>query len=159
MIRPLRQRHARIFAVLAVSLPVAFAVGVAARKPVPTIETLPAALKPETAAFTAIIWSHNDFFSKTPIRAVLLRENAETGRYAIQLFASAHFAKPDLLIYWSRGFNKSGNEIPDGAVLLGVLGESVPMQLPVEISSGSGTLVLYSPADGEVVDVSKPFSL
>jgi len=157
MIHPLRQRHRRIFAVLAVILPAAFAVGVAARKPIPIIESLPPALMPKTAAFTSTIWSRTDLFSKTPIRAVLLRERADAGRYAVQFSVPATFARPDLLVYWSPG--SSELKLPADAVLLGAFSGSEPLHLPGGLSSALGTLILYSLADGEVVDVSKPVSL
>jgi len=97
-------------------------------------------------------------FSKALIPAVLLRERADTGRYAIQLFVPAAFAKPDVLIYWRPVANISKDSIPDDAVFVGPVSGSTPRPLPGEISSAPGTLILYSLANGEVVDVSKPFS-
>lgn len=41
MILPLRKRHWRMFAVLAILLPVLFAAGIAARKPLPPANVLP----------------------------------------------------------------------------------------------------------------------
>jgi len=158
MIRPLRQGHRRIFAMLAIILPATFAIGVAARKPVPTVEGLPAALMPSATSFPATVWSRNDLFSKAPIPVSLLRERADTGRYAIQLFVPAAFAKPDVLIYWRPVANISKDSIPDDAVFVGPLSGSTPRPLPGEISSAPGSLILYSLANGEVVDVSKPFS-
>jgi hypothetical protein len=143
---------------LAIILPAAFAMGVAARKPVPAIEVLPAALMPPATSFPAPIWSRKDLFSKAPIPAALLRERADAGRYAIQLFVPAAFAKPDVLVYWCPVANVSKDSIPDDAVFLGSFNGSTPRPLPGEISSAPGTLILYSLANGEVVDVSKPFS-
>jgi len=40
MIRPLRQRHRRIFITLGIFLPLAFALGIAARKSVPKMSAL-----------------------------------------------------------------------------------------------------------------------
>ena len=49
MILPLRKRHRRMFAVLAIVLPLLFAVGVIARKPLPPANVLPPSLaKPIT---------------------------------------------------------------------------------------------------------------
>lgn len=159
MIHSLRQRHLRMFAVLAVILPAAFAVGVAARKPIPKVESLPAALMPKTTAFPATIWSRNDLFAKTPVGTVLLREHANAGRYAIQLSAPVTFAKPDLLVYWSHNSSEPNSKLPDNAVLLGAFSGFAPLQLPNELSSTPATLILYSLADREVMDVSKPVSL
>ena len=158
MIRPLRQGHRRIFAMLAIILPAAFAMGVAARKPVPKVEGLPAALMPPATSFPATIWSRNDLFSKVRIPAVLLRERADTGRYAIQLCVPAAFTKPDVLVYWCPVATVSKDSIPDDALFLGPFSGSTPRQLPGGISSAPGSLILYSLANGEVVDVSKPFS-
>ena len=134
MIRPLRQGHRRIFAMLAIILPATFAIGVAARKPVPTVEGLPAALMPSTTSFPATIWSRKDLFSKAPIPAALLRERADAGRYAIQLSVPAAFAKPDVLIYWRPVANISKDSIPDDAVFVGPVSGSTPRPLPGEIS-------------------------
>jgi hypothetical protein len=159
MIRPLRQRHRRIFAALVVILPAAFALGIAARKPVPVVETLPAALAPEVVRFHETIWSREGLFDKARIRTVLLRENLNSGRFAVQLFAPATFVKPDLLVYWSASSAEEKNKIPDDAVLLGAFSASGPLQLPSAQSSMHGMLILYSLADGEVLDVSQPISL
>lgn len=159
MIRSLRQRHRRIFTALAVILPAAFALGVAGRKPVPAVTSLSAALAPATNAFAATIWARNDLFSKNSIRAVLLRERSDAGRYAIQLFAPANFAKPDLLIYWIAASSELKERIPDDAMLIGAFNPASPLQLSDATVLRQGKLVLYSLADGEIVDASKPFSI
>lgn len=158
MIHCLRQRHRHVFAILVVVLPGVFAVGVAARKPVPAIDSLPAALSSKAVAFNAAIWSRDDLFSKIPIRTVLLRERANAGMFAVRLVVPATFAKPDLLVYWSAGSVEGANKIPDDAILLGTFNASGALQLPTDRSSALGTLILYSLADGEIVDVSKPIS-
>src|SRR5438105_1969976 len=67
MIRPLRQRHRRIVIVLGIFLPVAFVAGVAARKPVPGMASLPPGLVAPPQKFSAIGWERTDLFTKTPI--------------------------------------------------------------------------------------------
>jgi len=54
MIRSLRQRHRRVVIALGAFLPIAFAVGIAARKSVPSMTSLPTELvgSPRTFAIT-----------------------------------------------------------------------------------------------------------
>src|SRR5258706_12756990 len=103
MIRPLRQRHRRMVIALGILLPVAFAVGIAARKPVPGMDSLPNGLVAVTQAFTATEWERADLFVKLPIGVRLLRENPGTGRFAVTFTAAKDFVKPDLLVYWVPG--------------------------------------------------------
>jgi len=158
MIRPLRQRHRRIFAVLTVILPASFAIGIATRQSVPMSQSLPAALAPEVV-FTSKIWARDDLFTKTPLRVVLLRDYENDGKFAVQLSAPAVFAKPDLLVYWTTNAVEAEDRIPDNAVLLGSFSGSAPLELPGEFLSMPGTLILYSLANGEVVEASKSISL
>ena len=157
MIRSLRQRHRHVFAVLTVILPAVLVAGVAARRPVPAIESLPDALMPKAATFTGKVWSRDDLFSKSAVRVVLQRER-EKGAFAVQLSVSEKFIEPDLLVYWSAGSSGATKNLPDDAVLLGVFNGSLPLRLPSE-RSVIGTLILYSLADGEIVDISKPVTL
>ena len=157
MIRPLRQRHRRIFTALGVVLPVALVVGIAARKAVPTSASLPGVV-PEAPRFAATRWSRVDLFGKTGIHAALVRERADGGQFAVALSAPKDFAKPDLLVYWTESKATILDAIPDDAVLLGGFDSSAPLTLPASAAQSSGMLVLYSLADHEVVDVSKPFS-
>ena len=60
MTLPLRQRHRRVFAVLGVLLPVAFAIGIAARKPVTGVAALPGELAQTRSEFTTTVWERND---------------------------------------------------------------------------------------------------
>src|SRR5262245_52734819 len=73
MILPLRQRHRRLFAVLAALLPSLFFVGIAARRAVSQPETLPPELSPGTAAFTPTGYESDGLFGKSPVRLRLLR--------------------------------------------------------------------------------------
>lgn len=156
MIRPFRERHRQVFTILAVILPAAFAIGVAARRPVSAIEPLPAVLRPEPFTSPTMIWSRDDLFAKTRVRVALLREQGKTGALAVRLFARAAFVKPDLLVYWSASEVK--DKLPHDAALLGAFSGSVPLRLPSE-HSATGSLILYSLADGEVVEVSKPVAI
>jgi hypothetical protein len=62
-----------------------------------------------------------------------------------------------LLVYWVAGNPGVTNALPAEAVLLGAFGRE-PLPLPEQPLKSAGVLVLYSLADGEVVDVSKPVS-
>jgi hypothetical protein len=159
MIRSLRQTHRRLFAVLGIALPVALVAGMAARRPVPTTPSLPDGIVAESVQFAAAQWSRNDLFAKQPIQVALVRERVGVGRFAIGLSAPKDFAKPDLLVYWVAGNTTVADTIPDDAFLLGSFDGSTPLPLPPGMLQSSGILILYSLADHEVVDVSKPISL
>lgn len=159
MIRPLRQRHRRMIIVLGVFLPVAFAVGIAARKPVPGMNSLPKELVASPQKFAVTEWERADLFAKTPIQVRLLRENAGKGGFAVEFSASKDFVKPDLIVYWVAGNSNLTDKLPDNARLLGAFNSSVALSLPPATATGSGVLVLYSLADQEIVEVSKPFAL
>lgn len=153
MILPLRQRHHRVFTVLGVLLPIAVAVGIAARRPVPGVATLPAGLGSPTEQSTALVWERGNLFAKAPVRVKLFR--ADTGRLAIVFSAPPDFVKPDLIVYWVAGNPTLTDELPNNAVLLGAF-SSGALRLPREAVSEGGSLILYSLADQEVVDVSRP---
>ncbi|TAL00620.1 MAG: hypothetical protein EPO07_09450 [Verrucomicrobia bacterium] len=151
MILPLRQRHRRIFAVIGVLLPVAFVVGIAARKAMP--------LRAEKNWVTELreaeklAWERSDLFSQVPVRVRLL---CGPGWYRIGFSAGRGFAKPDLLVYWVAGQQSVSETLPDQAILLGPFDPSLSLQLPPDTDRRGGAVVLYSLADQEIVDWSKP---
>ena len=153
MILPLRQRHRHIFAVVSVLLPIAFAVGIAARKPIPLRATT--RLAAELRGSETEVWYRSDVFSKIPVGVRLLR-GPMSSFHAVEFSAGRGFAKPDLLVYWVTADALVGNSLPDDARLLGGFDSSVHLQIPSEANPSGGRLVLYSLADQEVVDVSKP---
>jgi len=150
MIRPLRIRHRRIFTVLGVLLPVAFGLGIAARKPVPHMNSVPADLT-EAAPDAILIKQFDDLFVKAPVQVMLMKENGGAGQFVICCSAENNFAKPDLLVYWSTASNIS-DTLPEDATLLGAF-SALRLKLP---SAAEGKLILYSLADDEIVDVSRP---
>jgi hypothetical protein len=85
----------------------------------------------------------------------LLRESGGTDRLAVELFAAKDFVKPDLLVYWARGKAAVADALPEDAILLGTFSSSA-FRLPQEATQAEGFLVLYSLADNEIVDRSKP---
>ena len=159
MIRPLRQRHRRMVVGLGVLLPIAFAVGIVARKPVPVAASLPAALVQPSPAFAAAEWDRSDLFAKAHIKIQLLRESADSRRLAVKFFADNNFVKPDLIAYWIAGEAPVTDSVPDSAQLLGGFAQAEALPLPDDAAMRGGRLVLYSLADQEIVDVSKPLPL
>ena len=100
-------------------------------------------------------WESNGLFAKTSMRVRLLREQGGGGRFAVQFTAAKDFLKPDLIVYWvagSPGITGTLRHRPVARRLS--LGTSL---LPEDAPASNGVLVLYSLADGEVVDVSKTF--
>ena len=159
MIRPLRKRHRQMVMVLGVFLPVALAVGIAARKPVPGMTSLPKELFASPQQFAVTEWERTDLFTKTPMQVRLLRESAGAGRFAVEFSAVKDFVKPDLIVYWVAGNPKITDTLPDNARLLGAFNSSLALPLSPDTAPGSGVLILYSLADQEIVEVSKPFAL
>ena len=159
MIRPLRQWHRRMVIVLGVFLPVAFAVGIAARKSVPCMTSMPKELVVSPRSFAVTEWERADLFTKTPMQVRLLRERAGGGRFVVEFSAAKDFVKPDLIVYWVAGNPNLTDTLPDNARLLGAFNSFLALSLSPDAGPGSGVLVLYSLADQEVVEVSKPLAL
>src|SRR5438270_13389197 len=61
MIRPLRQRHRVMISALGVLLPVAFAVGIAARRPIP-VASVPRDLGGKAKDFAQVVWTKPDLW-------------------------------------------------------------------------------------------------
>lgn len=158
MIRPLRQRHRRTFFALGIFLPVAFVFGIFARRPLPEVDALPKEITPATASFATEVWTRADLFPKSPVQVRLLRETSGAGKFAVAFFAAKDFVKPDLLIYWADGYANATNALPDNAILLGAF-NSLRLPLPAAAGKTAGALVLFSLADNEIVDVSKPIRI
>jgi hypothetical protein len=156
MIRPLRQRHYQTFVAIGFLLPLVFALGIVARKPFPTMDSLPDELSASTQKFLVPEWERTNLFVKSPIQVRLLRENSDTGSLAVAFSAARdYFIKPDLMVYWIAGNPVIGNQLPGSAKLLGGF-NSGDLPLSAETAATNGVLVLYSLADNEIVDVSKP---
>jgi hypothetical protein len=152
MILRLRQRHRRMVITLGVLMPLVFAAGMALRKPVPEVDSLPYGLA-AAQRFTSQLWQRGDLFAKAPVKVRLLSES--TNSFALGFTAAKDFVKPDLLVYWVAGNTGGMDALPDNAVLLGGF-DSVALPLPADAATTDGVLVLYSLADNEIVDVSKP---
>ena len=159
MTRQLRQRHRRIAIVLGVVLPVALAVGIAARKPVPSVTSLPNELVTSHQKFVAIEWERADLFTKMPIQVRLLRESAGAGHFALEFSAAKDFVKADLLVYWLPANSTITDTIPDQAILLGGFNSGLSLPVPLGVAGKPGTIVLYSLADNAIVAVSQLVTL
>jgi hypothetical protein len=157
MILPLRQRHRRMMIVLGIFVPVTFIAGLAARRPVPVMESLPANLSIPVARFADAGAALPGLFVKTPVQVRLHRRQPEADGFDIELSAPPDFIKPDLFVYWCAAPPAVVDELPGDAVLLGAFNPAAPLPLPRTAASG-GVLILYSLADAEVVDISKPLT-
>jgi hypothetical protein len=155
MILSLRQRHRRTFAVIGVLLPLAFVAGIVARRTVPEISMLPPALSTTSAqTFTATGYERDDAFDNAPVKIRLWRD-LSTGQFAVGFGAPKDFVKPDLIAYWITGQPTNRTELPTNAILLGSF-VATTLPLPAEAATAEGSLILFSLADQEIVDISKP---
>jgi hypothetical protein len=154
MIRPLRQRHRRAVLALGIFLPVAFAVGITARKPAPEVDSLPQELASPATQFASQKWQRADLFPKSPVQICLMREHGETGKFAIKLSAPKDFIRPDMIVYWVSGSAAITDAVPASAILLGSF-SSAALPFPDEFTKANGRIVLFSLADNEIVDVSR----
>jgi len=155
MILSLRKRHRNIFAVLGALLPIAFVVGIAVRRTAPSVATLPPELLPQTQTFTATEYEREDLFARSPVK-VRLWEDVSTGQKAVGFVAPKDFVKPDLLAYWVAGQPAIAEELSPDAVLLGSFVATV-LPLPSQATNSEGSLILFTLADQEIVEISKPF--
>ena len=155
MNRPLRQRHRVTVTTLAVVLPVAFATGIAARKPAPVVAAQAFAETQTPTTFESIRWERADLWPKQSIRTRLLADGE--GHVAVELSAAKEITKPDLLLYWVRDGEKVSDKLTEAASLMGVF-SAHRHALPTDAAKQSGVLVLYSLADHQVITVSQPFN-
>lgn len=158
MIQSLRQWHRRVFTGLAVLLPVVTLVAVSARKSVPEVPAFPMALETASPLTSETEWVRDDLFGRYTIQVRLLKDVMNAGRFAIAFMGPADFAKPDLLVYWIAGSPGNPTTAPDGARLLGGFSAGA-LSVPEEALAGEGSLILFSPTDQKVVDISKPLRL
>ena len=154
MIRPLRQRHQVIICTLGVLLPVAFAAGLVARKPVPLAATMPPGLAGQGNDFGRVLWTKADIWPGQRIITSLRRDS--TGSVAVELMFR-DLAKPDVLVYWAAGKEAAAEGLPDNARLLGALSNRLPLLIPADVRGETGCFVVYSLANHEVVAASKSF--
>ena len=155
MILRLRQSHRIVVFALGVVLPMALIAGVALREQVPVVDPLPVALV-APQKFTIQVWQRGDLFGKEPVNVCWLSDGNAEGVRALNFSTGKNFVKPDLLVYWTT--NAPGDLLPGNAILLGGFGAAA-LRIPAGIMGWQGVLVLYSLADGVMVDVSQPVRL
>ncbi|HEX3797669.1 MAG TPA: hypothetical protein VH413_03120 [Verrucomicrobiae bacterium] len=153
----LRQRHRRAAMTLGIFLPIVFAIGIAARKPIPNVAALPPGLN-LWGKFKAEIGSDYTLFDGLLIEVIVRREDRNGGEYAVEFSGGQSIVKPDVLVYW---IPKGGetNKLPANAVLLGGFNSRVVLPVPTSVTIGEGSFMLYSLAEQQVVTVSHPFDL
>jgi len=93
-------------------------------------------------------------FDRSLVQVQLWREHG-TARLAVGFVATKEFLKPDLLVYWAEKQPTNNDTLPPDAKLLGAFAAG-RLALPAEASTLEGCLILFSLANQEIVDVSKP---
>ena len=154
MIRPLRQRHRAMVCTLGILLPVAFAVGLVARRPVPVVASLPPGLAAQAEDFGQVVWTKADLWPGQSIVTTLRRDAANSVVVELMFY---DLAKPDVLVYWAAGKERDIEGLPDNARLLGALSNRTPLPIPADTRGNVGRFILYSLADHEIVGASKSF--
>jgi hypothetical protein len=154
MIRPLRQRHRLIVCTLGILLPVAFTAGIAARRSVPMVNSVPKELESKASEFGMVVWTKTDLWPGRGIITSLRRDTV--GALAVDLMFR-DLVRPDVLVYWTPGTELTGEGLPESARLLGVLANRAPLQIPADVRGEAGRFLLYSLAEHERVATSKSF--
>ena len=145
MIRPLRSRHRILTTIMLVVSAGGLGVGLAARRPMPTMTTLPAALSPEAAPITTplpLSWTGEG----APVAALDAR-----GRLSLTL--GEPLRRPDPLLYWApaAGMGQPGEGLPDGAIFLGAVTGDPAQRLALPDAVGPGRLLIFSLGHAQVV--------
>jgi hypothetical protein len=155
MIRPLRERHRAMVCTLGLLLPLAFAIGMFARKPVPVAAPVASELAGRARDFGKVVWTKANIWPGQRIITSLRRDTE--GSLAVELMFR-DLAKPDLLFYWVAGKETPSESLPGNARLLGVLSNQAPLPISSDIRGQTGRFVLYSLADHEIVAASQVFT-
>jgi len=146
MIRPLRQRHRLIISTLAVLLPLAFVLGLSARKTSPTMRETPPALRPEPFSLPRVLFEKEDLWSGMKITTRVCAEALPATRLVLELQPQEDLHSPDILVYWSPQISGSAHELLKEAHLLGTLAgrQKHSWLLSGTMVQAEGTLILYS---------------
>ncbi len=159
MIHRLRSAHRVIWVAAAILLPAIIGSGLQARHPAPLVAAppIPAA---EVLAPGTTWWTGAGVLTVTPLG--IPGDSVPAIEVAFQSTPGA----PDLLLYWTRrdeSSDSSNSPVPIGAdlflpvassdVLLGPAGATSPrrFRLPTESRGGVSALLLYSPADRQLL--------
>ena len=106
------------------------------------------------------VWERDDLWEKHPLHTRLLNDPI-TSNLALEVTANTTLVLPDVLLYWAPGTSKLDDSLPSDAVLFGAWMQEPanPVAVPQSAKFGQGRLILYSLADHEIVNVTKPFAL
>lgn len=143
----LRRRHRQATLALALAVPPAFALALAAR-PVPPDATLPEALAVEPAV-GAPLFDRDDRFAALPIRARVFE--GEAGARVLELAPRVDPQRPDVLVYWSDA-GAPADRVPGSARLLGRLAGREVRRFALPPGAGAGRVLLWSLGHGALVD-------
>src|SRR5215471_9365592 len=117
MIRPLRQRHRITMLALTAFLPAAFVLGIASRRSVPLILSLPSVLSAQPGQPSQSAWVRDDLWEKKPLRTRLLSDPVSSN-LALEVTATTPIVLPDVLLYWAPGASKLDDSLPSDAIIL-----------------------------------------
>ena len=146
MIHSRRRAHRRIFAVLAVGIPVLLASGLLLRPEVPPLPGDGASL------FTAAGFERGETPAGVDVAAGARRfalHRSEEDARSVVLAPRDDLLRPDLLVYWTA--QAVEDALPPDAVLVGSLAGTAPRRLT--LPRAEGRLALYSLGHREVVSV------
>ncbi len=154
MTRSLRQKHRFVSLGLVCFLPCVFVFSLGLRKPpsysADDLEIV--AKSPDD--YGPIEWTSAELWPSTKILTKLRRNT--NGAVAVEL-QWHKFNKPDLLLYWVGEKSAVAGELPPNARFLGRAQSNAPLPIPDELRGITGTLILYSLADSEVIAASRGF--
>lgn len=106
------------------------------------------------------MWVREDLWEKGQLQTRVFKDSTHSN-LALEVAATEPVVRPDVLLYWVPGNPKIQDSLPNDAVLLGAWMQEPAgaLELPQVAKVGQGKLILYSLADHEIVNVSKPFSI
>lgn len=147
MIAPLRRRHRWLTGLLAVVVPVLYALALIAR-PAAVSEGLPEALSLAVPGSGQVVVP-DLAFDGLPLSARVMKDGAD---WKIEIVPSEPLAKPEVLAYWTPA-DSSAETLSADAWLLGAVGGIRPQAfgVPEAVQGRGGRLVLYSLGHQEVL--------
>jgi len=153
MIRSHRRRHFRVFASLAVLLPLVLVAALSSRQRAPVMDPAPAVLDGRAGDGWTAIDSGEAQVGGTVIELRLLESIAAPARLGVELMPASALRAPDVLVYWSAASETVNGGLPSDAVLLGPLAgpRLGRFALPVNRGGQPGSLILYSVAHRAVL--------
>lgn len=153
MTRALRRTHRRVVTTLALALPAAIAVALAARPTPPAPAALGVrALDTPAAPLLEAHWEGRAGDPSLALVARLGALDAQATMPALDLDVRSDQGQPETLAYWSAR-DAAGDALPDDAILLGPIDvqRTQRLVLPVAARRTPGVLLLYRIAQGTVI--------